>query len=185
MSFVLVYDVGASTASRSALVLALGLLAAALSWGGVLRMRGRPLDGMVLFLGIVAVLFVIVSALSAYERRLLMARTDVRTVEGPIVGLWESRTIRGGKTAFHSQGFSIGGVPFAYVRDVERNAWSNRGRCALALRDGMVLRLRYVARRSGERTLHDILRVERLPEVHEVHEVHAVGARQRRSAAMR
>ena len=93
----------------------------------------------------------------------------VLQAEGTVMQLWEqsvsSRSDR--KRSWQWQGFTLGEVEFAYVRNAEQNCFHNGNEQAVALREGDRLRLHYVERPAdGEpvgRAQRCILRVERLP----------------------
>ncbi len=152
----LVYDV-ATDAHAAASALWFGLIAAAASavWAGWLKWRGAKLHAGVKFVGVMALVMFAVSAGSLWEQRVLM-RADTLMAEGPVQGYWTQRQRRAGeRNAYYLwEGFSVSGVAFAYARDLEQNYFHNAG--ALALRDGMRVRIRYI--KDGER--NHILRFE-------------------------
>ena len=167
MRFELVYDVGTtSEAPRYALLLAILALIATMAWLIWLRGRDQPMGiGIKLLIGLTVILFVLGVGL-IYEQRRLASRTDARTVEGPIAGLWTKSVRRSGRpiSYWEWEGFSVEGVAFAYVRNLEQNFFHNAGARALELRDGVRLRLRYIEERDGENVRNQILRVERVVE---------------------
>jgi hypothetical protein len=167
MTYQLVYDVATtSNAPRDVMLWTAGLIAVTLVWGIVLRVRGRPLHAGVKFLGVVAVIFVGVSALTLYEQKHIAARTDVLVVEGPLVGVWQkderTKDADGKWRKTSWEGFWIQGVGFVYARSIEQNYFHNGGPTALALHDGMRLRLHYVVNRHDGKEYHEITRVERI-----------------------
>ncbi|MGH7712927.1 MAG: hypothetical protein ACREOG_16675, partial [Gemmatimonadaceae bacterium] len=117
-------------------------------------------------LGALVVILFLLSAGSLYEQRRLAARTDARTVEGPVTGLWTKSERRSGspRSYWEWEGFWVEGIPFVYLRNLEQNYFHNAGARALDLRDGMRLRLRYIVERDGDTVRNQILRVERAVE---------------------
>ena len=167
MIFELVYDVATtSEAPRYALLLTVIAVVATLSWLVWLRSRDKPIRiGLKLLIALTVVL-ILLTAGSFYEQRLLANRTDARSVEGPVTGVWRRSVRRSGtpRSYWELEGFSLEGVPFAYVRNLEQNFFHNAGSRALDLRDGMRLRVRYIQERDGDNVRNQILRVERAVE---------------------
>ncbi len=167
MKYELVFDVATtSEAPRYALLLAVIALAVTMAWLVWLRSRDRPMRvGIKLLIALTVLLFLLSGGL-LLEQRQLAARTDARTVEGAITGLWTRSVRRSGtpRSYWEWEGFSVQGIPFAYVRNLEQNFFHNAGTRALQLRDGMRLRLRYIEERDGETVRNEILRVERARE---------------------
>ena len=167
MKFELVYDVATtSEAPRYALLLTVVALVATLSWLVWLRSRDKPIGIGIKLLAALTVLLCLLTVGSFYEQRRLATRTDTRSVEGPIAGLWRRSVRRSGtpRSYWEWEGFSLEGVPFAYVRNLEQNYFHNAGSRALDLRDGQILRVRYIQERDGENARNQILRVERAVE---------------------
>jgi hypothetical protein len=165
--FDLVYDATTtSQASRSALVFGLGAFVIGVVWAAWLRSRDQPVHVGAKFVLGVSVLMIALSGLYVYEQRRIAARTDVRTVEGPVVGHWTRRERRTGSnnSYWHQEGFYVGGVSFAYTRNVEQNYFHNGGASAFDIVDGTQLRIRYVEERDGETVRNNIVRVERRAE---------------------
>ncbi len=164
MKYELVFDVATtSEAPRYAFLLAVIALAAAMAWLVWLRSRDMPMRvGIKLLIALTVLLFLLGGGL-LLEQRQLAARTDARTVEGAITGLWTKFVRRSGtpRSYWEWEGFSVDGVPFAYLRNLEQNFFHNARSRALELRDGMRLRLRYIEERDGETVRNQILRVER------------------------
>ena len=98
-----------------------------------------------------------------YEQRRLAARADFRTVEGPIEGLWTQQVRRAGtgRSYWQWEGFRVNGVPFSYVRNAEQNYFHNGGSRAIDVRNGMVVRVRYLERTEDGKARNDIVRLER------------------------
>jgi hypothetical protein len=166
MSYELVYDVATtSQAPRVALTFAAAAVALTLVWGVWLRVRGVPLTTGVKFAAGVAALLVVIAVLTFVEQRHIASRADARTIEGPVTGLWtkdeRERRADGSWSTWQWEGFTVGGVAFVYARNVEQNYFHNGGPTAIALRDGMRVRLRYVDERDGDAVRHQIVRVER------------------------
>ena len=167
MNFELVYDVATtSEAPRSALLLGLAATAILAVWYGWLKLRGLPIGNGTKFLGVVALLLLLLSLGTWYEQRRLADRRDTRNAEGPVVSHWTKRVRRPGNTIsyWEWEGFSIQGVAFAYARNLEQNYFHNAGKSSIDLRDGMHLKLRYIEERDGDQIRNQILRVERAVE---------------------
>jgi hypothetical protein len=150
MNYELIYDAAStSEAPLNILKFALGIAAFALLWGGWLKFRGQPLHGGVKFVALAAALIGAVSALSRYEQYTIAKRTDVKTIEGPVMGFWQKeeryRRADDSYSTAHWEGFSINGVPFVYRRFDDQNYFHNSGAGALELKDGVYLRLNYVS----------------------------------------
>lgn len=148
MNYELIYDaVTTSQAPNTALIIASGALGIAVLWGGWLKSRGQPLHVGVKFWIVAAGIMVALSALYRYEQYRIAHRTDVKTVEGPVIGYWTKQERRRNADDSYStydwEGFSISGVPFVYRRYIEQNYFHNSGPKAIGLKDGMYLRLRY------------------------------------------
>jgi hypothetical protein len=164
VQFELVYDATTtSEASRSALLFGLGALIIGVAWAAWLRSRDAPVHAGAKFVLGVSVLMIAISALYVYEQRRIAARSDIRTVEGPVVGHWTRRERRSGSTNsyWHYEGFYVGGVSFAYTRNTEQNYFHNGGKSAFDIADGIQLRIRYVEERDGTTVRNNIVRVER------------------------
>ena len=160
MTYELVYDIAASTAPASSLWLGVGVMTVVVVWGGWLkRWRRVPLHAGVKFLGAIAALLLALSLGYRVEQLVLASRTDAQTVEGPVTDYWTQRVRRAGSgrpSYSEWEGFRVGGVPFAYARNVEQNYFHNAG--SFDLRRRVRLRVRYVSDREGR---NQILRVER------------------------
>jgi hypothetical protein len=165
MKYELIYDVATtSQAPRAAFVLGLSALAVAALWSGWLKVRGLPLHSGAALAGVVAAIFLLLGLGLAYEQRRLATRTDVRTIGGAVTGHWTKRVRRAGSNSsyWEWEGFCVGGVAFAYARNLEQNYFHNGGGAhALDLREGMVLRLRYIEENEQGKTRNHILRLER------------------------
>jgi hypothetical protein len=161
VNYELVYDaVTTSDAPAEILKFALGAVGLTALWAGWLRMKGSPLHGGVKMLGAIAVILLAVSLLSRYEQYTISRRTDVQTVEGPILGCWNkkerNKRADGSYSTTEWEGFSLNGVPFVYSREGQ-NYFHNGGKGSLELKDGLYLRLRYVS----DGSTNQIIRVER------------------------
>ena len=167
MIYELVYDVSTSTAPGSALWLGVGATTVTVIWGVWLkRWRRASLHAGVKFLGAIAVLLFGLSLGYKVEQRVLASRTDIQTVEGPVTDHWTERVRRAGSSPpsySEWEGFRVGGVPFAYARNVEQNYFHNAGSVAIEVRNGLRLRVRYVVNSDGR---SGIVRVERLAGTH-------------------
>ena len=161
----LIYDaLTMSTAPESALALA-GLLAAAAfaSWLWR-RLRPQPGRGLTGWLVVASGVFALVSAGLVWEQKTVADPAGWQEVKGPLQGLWEDRVRRAGKDRgyWNWQGFSVGGVAFAYVRNSDGNFFNNAGNHRVDLHEGQALRVHYIERNElGERQRH-IVRIERL-----------------------
>lgn len=160
--FELVYDVASSDAARYAFGLCLAAVVLFVLWAAWLRARDAPLHVGVKFVAVIALLLLALGLGLRLEQRKLAARTDTRTVEGAITGLWADRVRRGSSQFYWEwEGFSVKDVPFAYARNVEQNYFHNGGSGSLALRDGLRVRIRYIEERDGDEVRNHILRMER------------------------
>ena len=126
MNYELIYDaVATSEAPGEVLKFGLGAIGLTALWAGWLRMKGHPLHWGVKFLGVIAIILLTLSLLYRYEQYYISKRTDVQTVEGPIIGCWieveRTRTYNGKYSTTEWEGFSINGVPFVYARNVGQN----------------------------------------------------------------
>ena len=162
MNYELIYDaVATSEAPGEVLKFGLGAIGLTALWAGWLRMKRHPLHWGVKFLGVIAVILLALSLLYRYEQYYISKRTDVQTVEGPIIGCWikveRTRTYNGKYSTTEWEGFSINGVPFVYARNVGQNYFHNAAPRAMELKDGVYLRLRY----ASDGTTNQIIRVER------------------------
>lgn len=160
MHYELIYDaVTMSEAPASTLMFGLGAAGLAALWTGWLKWRGHALHWGVKWMGLVALLMLAISLLSLYEQHYIAVRTDVRTVEGPVMGYWtkreRTRNSSGSYSTTEWEGFSVNETAFVYPKNVEQNYFHNSGRTAMKLEDGVYLRLRYV---PGD---NNIIRVER------------------------
>jgi hypothetical protein len=163
VTFQLIYDVAeTSTAPFVSLVWGLGPGIAGAIWAAWLRRRGLALHAGVWILFIACALLLGVSFLSRLEQQSIVARTDAKTVEGPVTGHWEKRERRYRQNDYANwEGFFVGGVAFMYVRNVEQNYFHNGGDNTGAIADGVVLRLKYVEEKDGDTVYNHIVRVER------------------------
>jgi hypothetical protein len=162
MNYELIYDaVTTSEAPRSALTFALGLSVAAGAWGFWLKRGGHPLHGGVKFVGVAAILMFLITGLYKVEQYTITRRTDVQSIEGALMGFWTKeervRNADGGYSKVVWEGFWINGVPFVYRRNLDQNYF--HGSRDVELKDGMVLRLRYV---NEAEIGNQIVRIERL-----------------------
>lgn len=159
----LIYDAATMTRTPHNVAVLAGLLAAVAIglWAWNRRRRARPGGATIWFTG-AAIVMVLVAAGTEVERRWIAAHDDVREVQGPVVGLWEDRTRRSGNDWARWQGFTIGDVGFAYVRNTDMNYFNNAGPGRIELAEGLVLRVRYIEQRDGGRIVRHIVRVERL-----------------------
>lgn len=159
----LIYD--AATMSRTpqnvAIVAgALAVVAVAL-WAWNRWKRAKAGGATIWFTG-AAIVMALVAVGSEVERRWIAGHDDVREVQGPVLAVWEQRTRRRGNDWARWQGFTLGGVEFAYVRNTEMNYFNNAGPATIEMVEGLVLRLRYIEQRDGDRIVRHIVRVERL-----------------------
>ena len=164
MRYELVYDAAATAdAPRPTLTLAVLCLAAAAMLGGWRVARGHAPHGAVVFLGGAGLLLLLVAAALAYDHRAHRAGSaSPLVVEGPVTRLWRERDVRARDGAgLHWEGFSVAGVAFSYARNLEQPRFHNAPEHALALREGLWLRLRYVEEHAAGRTRRHILHVER------------------------
>ena len=164
MKYELVYDAAATAdAPRPTLTLAVLCLAAAALLGGWRVARGHAPHGAVVFLGGAGLLLLLVGAALAYDHRVHGAASAAPlVVEGPLTRLWRERDLRARDGAgLEWEGFTVAGVAFSYARNLEQPRFHNAPGHAVALREGLWLRLRYVEEHAGGRTRRHILRVER------------------------
>jgi hypothetical protein len=163
------FDLASSYGSAGyAFVLAAAIAALALGMVIWSRWRRAPVSVLALWCGGVAVVCGGAGLAQAAERHELISTPDVLQAEGPVEQLWEqpvrSRSDR--KRSWQWQGFTLGEVEFAYVRNAEQNCFHNGPDHDLALRDGERLRVLYVERPAGSDPAGGaqrcILRVERL-----------------------
>jgi hypothetical protein len=144
---------------------------AALALGLVIRSRLRraPVGVLALWCAGASVVCGGAGLAQAAERHELLRAPAVLQAEGPVEQLWDqsvaSRTDR--KRSWHWQGFTLGAVEFAYVRNADQNCFHNQGDRLEGLREGDWLRVWYVERptdgQATRRSERCILRVERLP----------------------
>lgn len=163
MTYQLIYDAAeTSTAPLVSLVWGLGVGVAGAIWALWLRRRGLKLHAGVWILLIACAALLGVSFLSRLEQSSIAARTDFKTVEGPVTGHWEKRERRFRQNDYANwEGFFISGVSFMYVRNVEQNYFHNGGDTLGAIADGVILRLKYVQEQDGDTIYNRIIRVER------------------------
>lgn len=161
----LIYDaLTMSTAPQGAFTLAGLLAAAALAswlWHHLRRQSGRALTGWFVAASVV---FTLVAAGLVWEQRTVADPARWQQVQGPVHGVWEDRVRRAGNDRgyWNWQGFSVGDVAFAYVRNSDGNFFNNAGPHRVELRDGVALRVHYIERNElGERHRH-IVRIERV-----------------------
>lgn len=169
MDNAVLFDLAHSYGSaRYAFVFAAAIAALALAMVIWSRWRRSPVSVLALWCGGVALVCGGAGLAQAAERHELISAPGVLQAEGPVEQLWEqsvrSRTDR--KRSWQWQGFTLGEVEFAYVRNAEQNCFHNGHGHEVALRDGERLRVHYVERQadiagvgSAERC---ILRIERL-----------------------
>jgi hypothetical protein len=133
------------------------------AWVAWLRIHDRALHGGVKFLGVITIILLGLGLAYQYEQRRMASRTDVRTVEGPVEGLWTQQVRQGGSNKSYVQweGFRVNGVAFSYARSVEQNYFHNGGSRAVDLKDGMVVRVRYLENPEDGKPRNDIVRFER------------------------
>ena len=164
MRYELVYD--AADAPRPTLTLAVLCLAAAAMLGGWRVARGHAPHGAAVFLGGAGILLLVVGAALAHDHRVHRAGSAAPlVVEGPVTHLWRERELRARHGAgLEWEGFTVAGVAFSYARNLEQPRFHNAPEHAIALREGLWLRLRYVEERAGGRTRRHILRIERAVE---------------------
>ena len=151
-----------------ALALATGIAALALAMVIWSRWRRAPVSVLALWCGGVALVCGGAGLAQAAERHELISAPGVLQAEGPVEQLWEqsvaSRSDR--KRTWQWQGFTLGEVAFAYVRNAEQNCFHNGGLREVALRQGERLRVHYVERPGDDGAVGSaqrcILRVERL-----------------------
>jgi hypothetical protein len=151
-----------------AFVFAAAIAALALAMVIWSRWRRAPVNVLALWCGGVALVCGGAGLAQAAERHELISAPGVLQAEGPVEQLWEqsvrSRSDR--KRSWQWQGFTLGEVEFAYVRNAEQNCFHNGNERPVVLRDGERLRVHYVERPSGSepagRAERCILRVERL-----------------------
>lgn len=165
MDDTLIYDAATmSQAPQAAFALA-GLLAAlaAASWLWH-RLRHRPGNTLTGWFAVAGVVFVAVGGGLVWEKQQLADTAHWQEVRGPLQNLWEDRVRRAGNDRgyWNWQGFSVGGVAFAYVRNSDGNFFNNAGEHQVELREGQALRVHYIERNElGERNRH-IVRIERV-----------------------
>jgi hypothetical protein len=155
--------------ARYAFVFAAAIAALALAMVIWSRWRRSPVSVLALWCGGVALVCGGAGLAQAAERHELISAPGVLQAEGPVEQLWDqsvpSRSDR--KRSWQWQGFTLGEVEFAYVRNAEQNCFHNGSEHAVALREGDRLRVHYVERPAGAepatRAERCILRVERLP----------------------
>ena len=167
MRYELVYDAAATAdAPRPTFTLAVLCLAAAAMLGGWRVARGHAPHGVVVFLGGAGLLLLLVGAALAFDLRTHPARrASPIVVEGLVTRLWRERDLRARDGAgLEWEGFTVAGVAFSYVRNLEQTRFHNAPEHAVALREGLRLRLRYVEEHAAGRTRRHILRVERAVE---------------------
>jgi hypothetical protein len=164
MNFELVYDaVTTSEAPRSAFGLSLALLVIVVAWTAWLTSRGKALHAGVKFLAFIVVVLMAVAIGSKVEQRYLASRTDFHIVQGPLSGHWTERVRRSGSqnSYWEWEGFRVQDVPFSYARNVEQNYFHNGGSHSIDFREGLVLRLKYIEERDGDKIRNHILRIEK------------------------
>lgn len=163
MNATLIYDAATMTRTPQNVAILTGLLAAVAcalwAWN---RWKGAKAGGATIWFTGAAVVMALVAVGSEVERRWIAGHDDVREVQGPVLAVWEQRTRRSGNDWARWQGFTLGGVDFAYVRNTDMNYFNNAGPGTIDLVEGLVLRVRYIEERDGERTVRHIVRVERL-----------------------
>ena len=165
MNYTLIYDAG--TLSRTpwrAVVLAGGLTALAVGVWVWNRIQGEEPGVFAFWATLAAVLIWLVAGATEYEKRLI-ARKDPLHVEGQVHSVWHDRTRRSRKqNDYHLwEGFSIGAIAFAYVRNVDTNYFNNAGEHSIDLAAGpLVLRVHYLEKHKRDRVIRYIVRVERL-----------------------
>lgn len=166
----ILFDLARSGGSAGpAFVLAAAIAAVALAMIIWSRWRRAPVSVLALWCGGVAIVCGGAGLAQAAERHELISTPAVRQAEGPVEQLWEqsvrSRSDR--KRSWQWQGFTLGEVEFAYVRNAEQNCFHNGADHEVALRDGDRLRVHFVERPAGSdpagRAERCILRLERLP----------------------
>jgi hypothetical protein len=164
MTFELIYDVGStSDAPRYALGLSAGVTLVTTVWWVWLKLRGHSLHSGAIFSAVVALVLLALGIGLRVEQKYLSDRRDCRTVEGPLMGHWVSHVRRAGsqRDYWSWEGFNVGDVEFAYIRNLEENYFHNGGRTALDLQEGMLVRVRYIEDHEGSKVRNRILRVER------------------------
>ena len=152
------------------LAFALGAAIAALALAMVIwsRWRRAPVSVLALWCGGVALVCGGAGLAQAAERHELISAPGVLQAEGPVEQLWAqsvpSRSDR--KRSWQWQGFTLGEVAFAYVRNADQNCFHNGTLHEVALREGERLRVHYVERPADDGRVGGaqrcILRVERL-----------------------
>lgn len=164
MNATLIYDAATMTRTPQNVAVVAGLLAAVAcalwAWN---RWKGVKAGGATVWFTGAAIVMTLVAVGSEVERRWIAAHDDVREVQGPVAGVWEDRTRRSGSNDWTRwQGFRIGDVGFSYVRNTDQNYFHNAGPGTIDLVEGLLLRVRYIEERDGERIVRHIVRVERL-----------------------
>jgi hypothetical protein len=155
--------------ARYAFVFAAAIAALALGLVIWSRWRRAPVSVLALWCGGVALVCGGAGLAQAAERHELISAPGVRQAEGPVERVWaqsvQSRNDR--KRSWQWQGFALGAVEFAYVRNAEQNCFHNGQERDISLREGDWLRVHYVERPAGDEPAGPaercILRVERLP----------------------
>ncbi len=153
----------ASRAPVSALYFAAAAAFLAAGWGLWLHRRNESIHAGVKALAGIALFLAALSALYRYELWLLASRAQILEVEGPVQGYWTRRVDRetGQRRLYWDwEGFSVGGVEFAYPRNAEQNYFHNAAPGAIPITGGMRLRIRYIQEQDGRDVRNRIVRLE-------------------------
>lgn len=165
MNYRLLYDVAQhSDAPRDAAVFGFGIGFLVLISIGVLYLRGLPIGSMVKFFSAVSVLMILLSGLMLYEKHWIARKllTEGKTLEGFVVGHWQSweRREPGSRSYWDYEGFYVNGVHFSYTRNVQGNYFNNGSGDKFEIKDGMLVRIKYLVQKQGGVTRNNIARFE-------------------------
>jgi hypothetical protein len=162
----IVYDIAAHGHQGGALLwLAASLLVAAALLFAWLRAAGRSCRPAWLA-GIAAAAIAAFACVEApwehHGLRAALAEGRAMVAEGAVEDHQTQRVrfAEGGRRTLMWESFVLGGVRFGYYRDVSAPGFRNTGDAALALRDGLRLRVHYVRDRAAAEDALHIVRLE-------------------------
>ncbi len=163
MKYQLIFDLATmSSAPRNVLALAAVIAAVALVSALLMKLRGNTTAMPVKFLAFAAAIMLLVSGLTEFERRWILkkAQTELKTVEGVVMGHWRNRVKRagGGNAFWQWEGFSVGDKQFRYSTDAEQNYFFNAQ--GLKFHDGMPVKVSYLEVSTEGKISNEITRLE-------------------------
>lgn len=161
-NFKLIYDVAAmSEAPKQALALG-GVVLGVVALGGVWQLiRGGAYPLPMKFLLIIAGIMALLGVGLEYEKRWI-ANRESQEVVGQVWGHWEKREREraGSNSYWYWEGFAVGDKQFSYRRNVSQNYFHNAGPEKVEIRDGMMVRVKYVLNDYSGKMYPEIVRFE-------------------------